>query len=59
MTPQIIWICLFLLNLVILGNRHGKEKKGIYNSYYDFIGLILSIYLLYSGGFFDPLFLHQ
>jgi hypothetical protein len=56
MAPQIIYICLILLNLVLFGYRHGKEKTGKYNMFVDLIALILMTGLVYWGGFFNPLF---
>ena len=56
MAPQIIYIALFLIALVIAGYRHGKQKKGRYNLWVELTALLLGILLLYWGGFFDILF---
>jgi len=55
MVPQIIYVGMLLIDLIIIGNRHGKEKKGKYNIWADLITLGLGAGLLYWGGFFDKL----
>jgi hypothetical protein len=56
MIPQLIWIALALVNLILIGYKHGKEKTGKHNAYVDLITMFLSIWLLFAGGFFEPLF---
>ena len=58
MAPQIIYIVLVLINLVMFGYRHGKPKTGNHNIWVDLIAITLVIALLYWGGFFDPLLKH-
>jgi hypothetical protein len=56
MTPQIIYIGIFLINLVLSGYKHGKDRTGTHNLWVDLVAYALGIGLLYWGGFFDPLF---
>lgn len=56
MIPQIIYICLFLVNLMLSSHLHGKEKKGKHSVWPTIISAAIIIPLLYLGGFFDPLF---
>jgi len=56
MTPQIIYILLILANLMLISNRHGKEKTGKHNLWIDLVSLALMVGLIYWGGFFNPLF---
>ena len=56
MTPQIIYICLICINLIIYGYRHNKPRTGKYNLWTDLLALALGVGLVYWGGFFDNLF---
>jgi hypothetical protein len=54
--PQIIYILLFFVSLVVIGFRHGKEKKGEYNMIEDLIALAIQVGLMFWGGFFSVFF---
>lgn len=56
MIPQIIYIILLIINLILIGYNHDKPKTGKHNMFTDIIVLAILIGLLYWGGFFDPLF---
>ncbi len=53
MIPQIIYIIMILISLVVSGYMHGKEKTGKYNVFIELLFMALRIGLLYWGGFFD------
>lgn len=53
MWPQITYIALTFLSLLIAANKHGKPKDGVHEFQYTFIAFIIIYILLYSGGFFD------
>lgn len=53
MLPQLIYLGLSLLGLGIAIEQHGKPKKGNENFWITFITWILTLGLLYWGGFFD------
>jgi len=50
--PQVIWLVLLLINLMINAVNHGKPKEGFDNITYSIIDACLSIGLLIWGGFF-------
>lgn len=56
MTPQIIYIALQFIGLMILIRLHGKPEEGKHNFWSALTRAVLINYLLYSGGFYDPLF---
>ncbi len=54
--PQIIYILLLLISLVIIGLRDGKEKTGEYNMIEDLIAVAIQVGLMIWGGFFNIFF---
>lgn len=53
--PQIIYIFLRIISLLIASNSHGKHKKGKNNFWIDFIRIIITLSLLYWADFFNHL----
>ena len=53
MIPQIIYLLIIFIGLLIASNEHGKDKKGKHNFWTTLIAASLVLYLLYWGGFFD------
>lgn len=53
MAPQIIWIALLFIGLFNTAYMHGKPMDGKYNFWVRFFSSILSILLLWWGGFFE------
>lgn len=51
--PQILLIGLYAMSLGISMSDHGKPKTGKENFGYSLIGVILTLGLLYWGGFFS------
>ena len=51
-TPQIIYIILVAFSLLLGANQHGKPKEGNNNFWIELIVLLLSVGLLFWGGFF-------
>ena len=49
--PQIIYMILTVLGIVIACVNHGKEREP-YNAYIQFISAIITTALLAWGGFF-------
>ncbi len=57
MAPQIIYLSLFFMGLLLSAYRHGKPKKvENYNFWIDSIAAALVLALVYWGGFFDIMF---
>ena len=52
---QALYLLLMLSSLLIAARDHGKPKEGKNNFWYSFIALIITMSLLYWGGFFDKL----
>lgn len=50
--PQIIYLALTGVTMLLAANVHGKAKTGKYNFWNYFINTIIAISLLYWGGFF-------
>lgn len=50
--PQIIWVCLVIINIVYTGVKHGKPQ-GNFNVWDTIIGSAIGIAILYWGGFFS------
>lgn len=50
--PQIIWICVAGINLLILAFEHGRPKQGKNSIWTALVGTAISIGLLLWGGFF-------
>lgn len=51
--PQIIYIIIVIIGLMIASYNHGKPKTGKYNLWDNIIAIALHIGLLYWGGFFN------
>ncbi len=52
MIPQTIYVTLLLVSLLISANRHGKPRTAENFPIY-FISALLTLGLVYWGGFFD------
>jgi hypothetical protein len=52
MVPQIIYLSLVFMGLLIGANQHGKERTP-HNFWNTLVATIITISLLYWGGFFD------
>jgi len=50
--PQITWIVLAVLGLLINGANHGKPRDGEYNGFISIVVTGIMAWLLWSGGFF-------
>lgn len=48
--PQIVWACLTVLGLGVALGKHGEQSE--HNFWYSLIGAGISVWLLFSGGFF-------
>lgn len=57
MLPQIILLLLFAMKLGYDIVRHGEQKTVKYNGTNSFIVLLVWLFLLYWGGFFDIFFI--
>lgn len=53
MTPQIIYLLLLSTGLLLSANQHGKPKEGKHNFWYQAISTLITLALLYYGGFFN------
>ena len=53
MAPQIIYLSIIFVNLLLIANQHGKERKGKHNIWISLISAVLTILLLLWGGFFN------
>lgn len=56
MIPQIIFLSLVLIGLMLNSFMHGKDKTGKYNVFYHLIANLITLSLLYYGGFFNVFF---
>lgn len=50
--PQIVWLSIAVIALLIASNEHGKPKTGEHNFFAAAIGIGISAWLLWCGGFF-------
>lgn len=50
--PQLVWLGLMAINLMITGQFHGQPRGGTYNISVLIVLYTISIFILYSGGFF-------
>jgi hypothetical protein len=50
--PQIIWIVMASVNLLLTAYLHGKPKDGNHNIWLTILGSIIMLSLLIGGGFF-------
>jgi hypothetical protein len=53
MKPQILYIILTLVNLLLNAHYHGEPKEGNHNFFIDLLGIAITYALLIWGGFFD------
>ena len=56
MTPQLILILVFALDIGIGIAKHGQPKEGNHNVVTQILGAIIFLSLTYWGGFFDKMF---
>lgn len=56
MIPQLIYLTLALIGLMIASYQHGKPKEGDHDVTVTIVSTLLLAILLYFGGFFNPLF---
>ena len=56
MTPQIIYLCLVFVGLLVASNQHGKPKEGKHSVWISLIATSITMACLYYGGFFDVFF---
>jgi len=59
MAPQIIILCFFFFNFLIAFKKHGELKPELsqkYNIWLTIVDSIITISLLYWGGFFNVFF---
>lgn len=52
--PQIIWIALALLGLVVHAAKHGQTEKMTFSAWEQMLRIALMAALLSWGGFFSP-----
>jgi len=52
MIPQIIYLVLLAVGLLLAAYRHNEPKDGVNNFWVDFIATTLSFGLFLWGGFF-------
>jgi len=50
--PQIIYIVLLGIALLLSANKHGQLKKGTWSFWTELVSTFLHLGLLYWGGFF-------
>ena len=56
MTPQIILLCIALINIVVSAIKHGEPKdktSSTYNFWITLGNILVLLGLLYWGGFFQ------
>lgn len=56
MIPQIIYLTLWFIGLIMISNKHGKQKTDKHNVFESLFHSLIVMSILYFGGFFDPLF---
>jgi hypothetical protein len=54
MAPQIIYLSLVFIGLLIAANQHGKERTP-HNFWVTLVATVTTLFLMYWGGFFDVL----
>lgn len=52
MAPQIIFLTMVLISLLLEANRHRQPKQGNNSFWVALVATIISLGLLYWGGFF-------
>lgn len=56
MIPQIILIALWIVALGLNIHSHGKTSDKPKNAIHSLVALLINLFLLIWGGFFDPIF---
>jgi hypothetical protein len=56
MAPQIIYLSVLLISLLISANQHGKPKEGNYNFWTNLLAYTIGFIIVAAGGFFDVFF---
>ena len=51
--PQIVYICLIMMNLGMYLVKHGEKNNTKYNFFTCLLSNLISVWILYSGGFFS------
>jgi hypothetical protein len=51
--PQIIFLSLTFINLLLDANRHGKKREKTENIWISLIATAITTSILYWGGFFN------
>jgi len=54
MVPQIIYLSLVFIGLLLVANQHGKERTP-HNFWNTLVATVITISLMYWGGFFDAM----
>lgn len=49
---KIILLALYAVSLLAAANLHGKDKKGKHNFWMHLLSAVITLSLLYWGGFF-------
>lgn len=58
MSAQVLVLCLWVINLIFAAYMHGKPKIGNYSFIDSLCSVVITYIILYSGGFFDVMFVH-
>jgi LPXTG-motif cell wall-anchored protein len=53
--PQITILIIWVLSIGISMGQHGKPRTGNNSLWLTLFGMMISAFILYSGGFFAPL----
>ena len=53
MWPQITYLILLAIGLMVSSYEHGKPKKGEHNIFWSLLSYIIGFWILYEGGFFN------
>lgn len=51
--PQIVWISVIAVSLLLNARDHGKPKEGKHNFFIGLVVLSIQLFLLIMGGFFN------
>lgn len=52
----ITYLALIFIGLGIAATRHDEPRTDHYNFWMTLFGCIITLFILYKGNFFDPLF---
>ena len=53
MLPQLIYLLIIVVGFTINCMKHGKPQTGNYNGWLSFLASIITLLILWWGGFFD------